>query len=597
MATLAVIPIGRATSALGRMRSDDRGVEGYQVLAVATVVLLVVAPMFAFSGANARNDPIQGSVGGPGGDIQGWEDSLSWMAENTPAEGTYGSPDGDQLEFAGSFPRQDDFDYGSGSYGVVSWWDYGHWITSVGERIPNANPFQQGARTAARFLLARSENEARDALARVEENDAKTRYATIDWKMVETMSFRPVRGKFFAPGTFHPNYSSYNVWTGNEFVEPVAIRSQTRAGLPQIYRHKQAYYESMAVRLYRYHGSAQEPRNFVVDWGLTQQKVDVDDDGTRDRRVNIAPRNGPLLRQFDNRSAAEAFVEEDGTAQIGGIGPYPSERVPALQHYRLVQASDRLADQTSRRFGIGALHAIQAANVTDLLAQQPGYGQLPQQQLGSLAFNWLHPSSTAWTKVFERVPGAEIRGQGPPNSTVTAAVQMQIPTPKPATNFTYTQQAETGPDGEFTMTVPYSTTGYDEWGPENGQTNVSVRATGPYEFRTGLERQPDGNLTYHGGILEVSEAAVIGETDEPLTVTLEEQQPEPARNITVGNQTDGAAGEGGDGAGSDGAGSESLAASPVADGAGTEDGSTESALRDLLAPALRAVAPVARGGA
>ena len=31
--------------------------------------------------------------------------------------------------------------------------DYGHWITTLGERIPTANPFQQNARQAANFLL------------------------------------------------------------------------------------------------------------------------------------------------------------------------------------------------------------------------------------------------------------------------------------------------------------------------------------------------------------------------------------------------------------------------------------------------------------
>jgi len=34
--------------------------------------------------------------------------------------------------------------------------------------------------------------------------------------------------------------------------------------------------------------------------------------------------------------------------------------------------------------------------------------------------------------------------------------------------FTYHQVAETDENGEFSITVPYSTTGYDEWGPERG---------------------------------------------------------------------------------------------------------------------------------
>jgi len=38
-------------------------------------------------------------------------------------------------------------------YGVLSWWDYGHWITYVSRRVPVANPFQQGAVEAAAFFV------------------------------------------------------------------------------------------------------------------------------------------------------------------------------------------------------------------------------------------------------------------------------------------------------------------------------------------------------------------------------------------------------------------------------------------------------------
>lgn len=38
-------------------------------------------------------------------------------------------------------------------YGILSWWDYGHWITKIGHRVPVANPFQQGAVEAADFFV------------------------------------------------------------------------------------------------------------------------------------------------------------------------------------------------------------------------------------------------------------------------------------------------------------------------------------------------------------------------------------------------------------------------------------------------------------
>jgi len=44
-------------------------------------------------------------------------------------------------------------------YGVLSWWDYGHWITYIAHRVPTANPFQQGAIEAAEFFVDGKETE------------------------------------------------------------------------------------------------------------------------------------------------------------------------------------------------------------------------------------------------------------------------------------------------------------------------------------------------------------------------------------------------------------------------------------------------------
>jgi len=87
--------------------------------------------------------------------------------------------------------------------------------------------------------------------------------------------------------------------------------------------------------------------------------------------------------------------------------------------------------------------------------------------------------------------------------------------------FPYTQYAETDADGNFEMTVPYSTTGYDEFGPENGYTNTSVRATGPYQLSTGLSID-NGTPTTISGTVNVTEAQVVGVDDAAATVELEE---------------------------------------------------------------------------
>jgi dolichyl-diphosphooligosaccharide--protein glycosyltransferase len=267
------------------------------------------------------------------------------------------------------------------------------------------------------------------------------------------------------------------------------------------------------VRLYYYHGSAREAAPVVVDW----QEGSAQTRAGETVQINYAPQNQSLVRaNFDNMSAARAYVEQDGSAQIGGIGPYPQERVSALEHYRLVKVSNSSA--------LGS-----AAYRNSLLQKARMTGVSPQ---------FLRPSSPSWVKTFERVPGATIEGSGaPPNSNVTASVQMKIPTSNQT--FVYRQRAQTDDDGEFTMVLPYSTTDYDQYGPENGYTNVSVRATGDYRITGPQTINESGYIVAYGTNLSVSEGLVSGATEGPKEVTLERRATETSlvRNDAQNNST------------------------------------------------------------
>jgi len=75
-----------------------------------------------------------------------WYDALTWMRNHTPdPQGTTASS---SFNYAGGqyykSPLKKTYDYPSSAYGVMSWWDYGHMIEYVAQRIPNANPFQAG---------------------------------------------------------------------------------------------------------------------------------------------------------------------------------------------------------------------------------------------------------------------------------------------------------------------------------------------------------------------------------------------------------------------------------------------------------------------
>ncbi|WP_135662680.1 oligosaccharyl transferase, archaeosortase A system-associated [Halorhabdus rudnickae] len=491
-------------------KTDD--VETYQLLVVGSVIVALVVPM-VFLAPTAIDRSSQNAPGG----VQGWQSSLDYMETETPAVGNYGGAgNADQMDFYGTYERTDDFEYPDGAYGVMSWWDYGHWITQEGERVPVANPFQQNAPEAASFLVAQNESAANDALDVVseDETDAETRYVMVDWKMASANG--AFGGKFFAPPNFVDGVDE------STYYRKVRGLAQTQRGTSIIGRYftvqKQAYYESMAVRLYRYHGSAASTTNAmgatlpngqipVVDWADTQ--VTLTDGSQPTWHIPARNQNGSAqaLRLFDNRTAAEQFVEQDGTAQIGGLGKIPSEPVPALEHYRLVQA-DNLSQNP-------------------FTASQPGLAQFARNQRLQSGVNTQQLASFAepyssWTKVFERVPGATVEGNGPANVNVTASVNMEMPNANQT--FTYRQQAETGPDGEFSMTLPYSTAGYENWGPENGYTNVSVRATGPYQFTAGGGINESGYLIQHTAQANVTESQVIGTDESPVTVQLERQQ-------------------------------------------------------------------------
>jgi dolichyl-diphosphooligosaccharide--protein glycosyltransferase len=107
-------------------------------------------------------------------------------------------------------------------------------------------------------------------------------------------------------------------------------------------------------------------------------------------------------------------------------------------------------------------------------------------------------------------------------------------TPSNGETFAYRQQVTADEDGEFTMTLPYSTTGYDEYGPENGYTNVSVRATGPYNITTPsrlVEINGSAGVEQYRATVDVPEGQVNGDQQGPVEVTLERQTSE----LTLGD--------------------------------------------------------------
>ncbi|QCC46938.1 oligosaccharyl transferase, archaeosortase A system-associated [Halobellus limi] len=471
---------------------DD--IDGYQVLAVVASILLILGPALAvpITVGNTQTSPAWQSAqnNGPGA-VTVWDESLEWMQGNTPEEGNLGGAgNAEQMQYYGTYERTDDFEYPEGAYGVMSWWDYGHWITVEGERVPNANPFQQGATSAANFLLAPNETQSEEVLTSQSTEGDQTRYVMVDWQMATPGS------KFGAPTVF---YDAEENVSRDDFVRTLYRFDDENEGqfVGTTSVRTQRFYNSTMTKLYYYHGSAQTPSPIVVDWEDRQ----VQTGGGEAVTVPANPQGeGTFVQTFDNMSAAESYVEEDDSAQIGGVGQYPAERVEALEHYRLAHVSDTSAANSILR-------------TTGREAQIAGIN--PQATV---------PSNPAWVKTFERVPGATVEGSGAPaNTNVTAQVELRIPNTN--STFAYTQRAETDENGNFEMTLPYSTAGYDEYGPENGYTNVSVRATSPYTISSPGTFENGSIVTYQSN-LSVSEGDVNGDDDGTVSVELERTEQE-----------------------------------------------------------------------
>ncbi len=119
----------REKKAFDLKRFIQRNLKISHFMVVIIVILFVFYPNIGIAMNMAR------SSGGPDND---WHDSLVWLSKNTPEPGL------DYYAFYEAPQRGESYAYPDSTYGVMSWWDYGHWITTIGRRIPNANPFQHG---------------------------------------------------------------------------------------------------------------------------------------------------------------------------------------------------------------------------------------------------------------------------------------------------------------------------------------------------------------------------------------------------------------------------------------------------------------------
>ncbi|ELZ17693.1 oligosaccharyl transferase, archaeosortase A system-associated [Natrinema limicola] len=457
-----------------------KSLETYQVVAVVLVVVLLFAPLLpplAQAGGTAWE---VGEATGPNSDATTWEASNEWLQENTPAPGNYGGADNaDKLDYYGTYtPGDGDFEYPEGAYGVMSWWDYGHLITTQAERIPHSNPFQQNARSSSAFLTAESEDRGElvlDGIAAGEpvadrsteelqqavsgdNSDEQLRYVMIDYAMAG--------GKFGAITQWTgPDYGYY-VTPEDYSGQPISADEvgQVFGDLP--------YDDTMTSKLYF------DDAEDMEHYRLVHENTD------------------PGTTFF----VSYAQVSDGQVVHIGENGQpvQPGQGQPA------VVVNRRVSQQTLLQ-----------------LRNSPNYQVFDAK-------------STAAVKTFERVEGATISGtigdsvSNADNATVAATAELETNSGR---TFNYTQRADLAADGSFELTVPYATN--DERSVEDGYTNSSVEATGNYSVS--VVATGDGEPTYYSGETAVSEPAVVD--GDSVDVSLEEVTTQPS-GVTDGTETD-----------------------------------------------------------
>ncbi|MFA4877380.1 MAG: oligosaccharyl transferase, archaeosortase A system-associated [Methanoregula sp.] len=269
-----------------------------------------------------------------------WRESLDWMANNTPEIGVNYLTIYDQKTFR--YPNQ--------SYGVMSWWDYGHLITYIAKRSPNANPFQQGVAGpdgSAAFFITTSEDTANSILDHV-----GTRYIVTDAEM-DT-------GKFWAMATW------YNSTVGSSPYQ-MTLFTPGRDN-PDMYDsfmlNERPYYHTMISKLHNLDGSMTDPSTvYYVEYagpevtGLSLP-VMTKVEGTNSTDAIIR------AEQFNLKAKAGYHAQALSSSLLN-----PIDTVPALRHYRLVHES-------------------------------------PTNVLNSKTYD------VKYVKVFEYVKGAHIKGEG-----------------------------------------------------------------------------------------------------------------------------------------------------------------------------------------
>jgi oligosaccharyl transferase (archaeosortase A-associated) len=232
-----------------------------------------------------------------------WIGALEWVQTGTP---------GTNISYYGPYEAEG-WQYPPDSYGILSWWDSGHWITFISKRIPVTNPFQDNIKPVSAFYLSESE----DTANKIAEN-FRVRYVITD----SQMTF----GKFPGIIQWYNQSLQTGYYTGVYYLDD--RESPENSGLIGLIN--QPYYQTMVVRLQNFDGSLAEPSQVAL--------AEISESRQQGSTPIITS-----LEFLDYASGLEKLNESEtsprpGTSAAlkGFLLDLPVEEVSALRHYRLV---------------------------------------------------------------------------------------------------------------------------------------------------------------------------------------------------------------------------------------------------------------------
>lgn len=430
-------------------------------LGAAALALLIVLPgnVLATDSSRPGWEVAERGFSGPDGDLYYWTIALEWMRQNTPDAGV------DLGAIVEAPAPGQHVTQSPESYGVLSWWDYGHWMEVIARRAPVANPFQQAAPFASCFFTERDPERA-EAMLRTWSARAYLRdpsqacgdYPVADIADVPLRDENPVRYLMIDDEMAAGKFGAITVWA--QCTDCLAFNrsdAPRRATTQDDYNHA----------LFKF-------------WRSFQKQ----DGGRIELPWNGEPYRETMLSRlyFDDASG--------------------------LPNYRLVYETP-----VGVRMGWVAEESdagILVHNQNDILSGREQFDPAQWEfRSGEAAFRtadnrWLYDAAhVASVKTYERVKGAQLVGVAAPGASVEVSIDLVSDT----TGRTFTWSSGTFADatGAFRIVVPYATTGY--LSVAEGGTNLAVRAKAAAALTSGGR----------GIVVDVPDAAVL--RGEEITAT------------------------------------------------------------------------------